>query len=49
MATIYKVEVVSHRVNYTPEKLAAAIKKSLEDLEANEISVKAERSSRSIL
>ena len=43
MATVYKVEVVSHWINYHPKDLEKAIKKALEDLDNNEITVEAER------
>ena len=43
MATVYKVEVVSHWINYHPDDIEKAIKKALEDLDNNEITVKAER------
>ena len=43
MATVYKVKVVSHWINYHPKDLEKAIKKALEDLDNNEITVKAER------
>ena len=43
MATIYKVEIVSHWVNYHPKEFEEIIKKALEDLGKNEITVKVER------
>ncbi len=43
MATIYKVEIASHWINYHPKDLEKSIKKTLEDLDNNEITVKAER------
>ena len=44
MATIYKIEVVSHWINYTPEEIEKAIKEAIEKLNyTNEVTVNAER------
>ena len=43
MATIYKVEIVSHWVNYDEESFETIIKKALEDADMNEVTVKVER------
>jgi hypothetical protein len=43
MATVYKVELVSHWVNYNPEDLRIKLEKLLLDEGANEISVTVER------
>jgi hypothetical protein len=42
MATIYKVEIVSHWINYDKESFKAIIKKALEDAEINEFTVEVE-------
>jgi|15BtaG_2_1085339.scaffolds.fasta_scaffold10277_7 hypothetical protein len=44
MATVYKVEVVSHWINYTPKEIEKVIKEAIEKLNyTNEVTVKAER------
>ena len=44
MATVYKVEVVSHWVNLSPERLEGIIKKAIEDETINNVvQVRAER------
>ena len=43
MATVYKVEIVSHWVNYNPEDLRRKLEKLLLDEGGNEVSVTIER------
>lgn len=43
MATVYKVEVVSHWINYTEEELKKILEKALHNEGCNEITVEVER------
>ena len=43
MATVYKVEIVSHWINWHPKDLEEIIKKAIEDKEDNEVTVRVER------
>ena len=46
MATVYKVEVVSHWINYTEEQLKKMIEDAIKEKErqkGNEIQIKVER------
>jgi hypothetical protein len=46
MATVYKVEVVSHWINYTEEQLKQMIEDAIKEKErkkGNEIQIKVER------
>jgi len=44
MATIYKIELVSHNINYTKEDLEKKLKEAVKTIEenGNEITVKVE-------
>ena len=42
MATVYKIEVVSHWVNYNPEDLKQKIEAALKDEGGNEVTVTVE-------
>ena len=43
MATVYKVEIVSHWINYRPKDLEKIIQKAIEDKEENDVTVRVER------
>ena len=46
MATVYKVEVVSHWINYTEEQLKQMLEEAIKEKErqkGNEIQIKVER------
>jgi hypothetical protein len=43
MATVYKVEIVSHWINYTPKDLEEVIKKALNKEVRNVVCVEVER------
>ena len=43
MATVYKVEIVSHWINHHPKDIEKIIEKAMYSEDMNEVTVKAER------